>query len=134
MVRKHMTRVDASKCVIMQSRSKLPLTLVLGMSTSSAALGQILAGGGADVLTPRSFRLPGSLALLEALFREVFASRECGLLFGHSLLRALDDHFMHHDFTVRSFQQGLKVTQPPGFERTLLTLQPHEILPILCGC
>ena len=50
-----------------------------------------------------------ALAKLEVVFREVLLSERHRLFFEHSLLLALDDHFMRQDFTVRSVQLGLQV-------------------------
>jgi len=62
------------------------------------------------------------MRLYSALFRtiefkssppQVLVGGHHNLSFGHALMKDLDDHFMRHDFTVRTLQQGLKVPLPP---------------------
>lgn len=62
------------------------------------------------MLTIKSFQLTQAMSKLEAIFRDVLLSNKMGYCLGHTLLQDLQNQFMHYDFSVRSFQQGLKVT------------------------
>ena len=96
--------------MLTQNHSELPVTLVLGMATSAAALTQMLPVAAADMLAPRNFKLVQAMARLEAVVRQVLLGpRPHAVFFGHRLLRALDDDFMLQDFTVGSAERGLQV-------------------------
>lgn len=100
-----MTRTSAA----LQNHADLPIVLILGMSTSAQALGQILPISTTDLLSPRNFQMVRSLPRLEAIFRQVLLSDDCRLFFGHALLRDLDDYYMRDNFTIGGFQKGLHV-------------------------
>lgn len=65
------------------------------------------------MLAIRSFPLVQALAKLEAVLGEVLLSSRLSFCVGHALFTALSDRFMHHDFVVSSFLQGLKVCSIP---------------------
>lgn len=92
-----------------QNRAELPITLILGLATSSNALNQILPSSISDMLDTRNFHLVQALAKLEAVFQQIFFSPEMPFILSHSLMKNLDDKFMLHDFTVRSIEHSLKV-------------------------
>ena len=61
------------------------------------------------MLAIRSFQLVQALSKLEAVFSDVLLADKHSLYLSAALMQDLDDQFMHHDFTIQSFQQGLKV-------------------------
>lgn len=65
--------------------------------------------GTTDMLAIRSFQLVQALSKLEAIFAEVLLGEKQSLYLAASLMQDLDNQFMHHDFTIQSFQRGLKV-------------------------
>ena len=61
------------------------------------------------MLAIRSFQLVQALSKLEAVFSDVLLGDKHSLCLAPSLMKDLDNQFMHRDFTIQSFQQGLKV-------------------------
>ena len=72
------------------------------------------------MLAIRSFPLVQALSKLEAVFADVLLGSKCNLYLAASLMQDLDNQFMHHDFTIQSFQRGLKVCFVPQENRDLL--------------
>ena len=61
------------------------------------------------MLAIKSVQLVQALSRLEGMFDQVLLGDKRRLCLGDILMNDLDTLFMHHDFTVRGFQQGLKV-------------------------
>ncbi|KAK9859302.1 hypothetical protein WJX84_000662 [Apatococcus fuscideae] len=96
--------------LLSESHADLPITLVLGLSTSPAILDQLLPGPCLALLQPQTFPLASAPARVDALLCATLLGSRCpGLLPSAELLQLLDDHFLQHDYTTHSYQRGLQV-------------------------
>ncbi|CAK0784901.1 hypothetical protein CVIRNUC_008106 [Coccomyxa viridis] len=109
--------------VLSEARAQLPVTLVLGMSISVAALRHMLPVKAADLLQAKEFRLVQAKALLDSLVQKVLLGpRFHGLLFSHRLLDDLLHHFLSHDFSVSCIRQGLQIACLRHFQSEALSV------------
>ena len=85
-----------------QSHADLPITLVLGLSTSPAILDQLLPGPCLSLLQPHTFHLASAPSRVDALLTATLLGPQFpGWLPSAELLQQLDDHFLQHDYTVK---------------------------------
>ncbi|CAL8462846.1 g2380 [Coccomyxa elongata] len=108
--------------VLSEGRARLPVTLVLGMAISVAALRHMLPAKAADVLQAKEFRLVQAKQLLESLVREALLGRQFhGVMFDYATLDFLLERFLNHDFNVASFRRGLQVACMTHFQTNPLS-------------
>ncbi|KAK9826079.1 hypothetical protein WJX74_010834 [Apatococcus lobatus] len=96
--------------LLSESHGELPITIVMGLSTSPAILDQLLPGPCLSLLQPHSFPLASAPARVDALLSATLLGPHFpGMLPSAELLQLLDDHFLQHDYTTHSYQRGLQV-------------------------
>eukprot|EP00891_Asterochloris_glomerata_P007571 jgi/Astpho2/7571/Aster-02477 len=115
--------------LLAEVHSQLPVVLVMGMSTSAAALQQLLPLAVVDLLEAQHFHLVRSLPRLQALMRDVLMGPKFhGIFFGHQVIKFINTHFMEHDFTTAVFRKGLQVACIAHFQSAPLSFLAAECI------
>ncbi|GBG91397.1 hypothetical protein CBR_g52284 [Chara braunii] len=131
---------DAERCdsailqhlvmILSDWRADLPIFLVLGMSTSAAALRRILPAAAIARLRPQRFAVKLSQHHLASVFREVLldAKTSCGIVLADKVVDFLYGVFLRQELTVTSVLRGLQMAYLEHFSSQPLSFLCRELM------
>ncbi|XP_014663446.1 PREDICTED: origin recognition complex subunit 3-like [Priapulus caudatus] len=100
---------------------RIPLVLVFGIATAVTAIHQILPHAVSSLLSIEKFQSQSSSDYLTHVLDQVLLTNEFPFKLGSRVFYLLLDIFLYHDFSVKTFIQGLKFCMMEHFRVTAVS-------------
>ncbi|KAJ7530978.1 hypothetical protein O6H91_14G027100 [Diphasiastrum complanatum] len=108
--------------------TRLPLVLIMGMSTTCASLKKLLPSRALGCLHLQQFSLKSPTELLEAIFKAVLMESSGIFSLGHDVVEFLFKFFFTHDNSVSSLLKSMKIACMEHFCKEPLSFLCKNIL------